>query len=78
MRELSHSHPFSHTARFPAESSSGSCSLFTLGTPLMAIVIESVLFHLVFIADKTWSLMTGPLIAWTLYLCILQLKYVVQ
>lgn len=44
----------------------------------MAIVIESVLFQLVFIEDKTWSLTTRPLTAWTLYLCILQLKYVVQ
>ena len=31
----------------------------------MAILIESALFHLVFIEDKDWSLTTGLLIAWT-------------
>lgn len=37
-----------------------------LGTCLAAILIERVLFHVVVIADKVWSLMRGCLTAWTL------------
>ena len=47
------------------QSSSGFCSLFMLGTCLIAILTENALFHLVFIEDKAWSLMTGLLVAWT-------------